>query len=111
MGLIIKKRRFKLKDFIEPPQPLNIQKSEERKEYPISDDIALLHDKSIACKKLRDLAIKLPFGYWKARKAATDSEYFKRIFWKKVRRIYPELDDYHLKYYSYKQVIIIKEIN
>lgn len=85
--------------------------TEERKEYPISDDIALLFDKSIACEKLRDLAIKLPFGYWKARKAATDAEHFNRLFWKRIRQVYPEFNNNKLAYMSSFQIIIITDNN
>lgn len=83
-----------------------MKSEKEHREYPISDDIALLHDKYVACEKLRDLAIKLPFGYWKARKAAADAEYFNRLFWKKVRQVYPEFENKELSYILPSQIIV-----
>jgi len=59
------------------------------KEYKISEDIALLKDKVNAALKMVNIAMKLPFGYRKALRAATDSEKFENLFWKRVRKIYP----------------------
>jgi hypothetical protein len=79
------------------------------KEYPISDDLALLNDKHLAAKKIRGLAIKLPFGYKKAFRAATDSERFRRLFWSRVRGIYPELQNKNLAYDNQKQIVWVSE--
>ena len=50
------------------------------KEYKISEDIALLKDKANAALKMVNIAMKLPFGYRKALRAATDSEKFENFF-------------------------------
>ena len=82
---------------------------DEEKEYTISDDIDLLMRKTNAAMKLRDLAIKLPFGYRKARKAATDFEQFKIAFWRKVLAVYPELKGKALRYDELSKKVIIKD--
>jgi hypothetical protein len=80
------------------------------KKYPISDDIALLHDKFIAAKKIRDLAIKLPWGYKKALRAAIDRVYFEKLFWKKIREVYSEeFKGKTIEYYPIEQEVGIKE--
>jgi len=66
--------------------------------YPISDDIALLKEKENAAKKIVEMAIKLPFGYRKAFRAATDAEKFNRLFWKRVVNVYPVLKGKRLVY-------------
>jgi len=79
------------------------------KEYPINNDIALLNDKVEAARKLRDLAVKLPFGYWKARKAAREATYFNRKFWQRIIDVYPELRNEDLAYRPHHQVVVIAE--
>ncbi len=73
--------------------------------YPISYDIALLNDKAKAADTIVKLAMKLPFGYRKAHKAATDSIRFDRLFWKKVRDVYPQFDNKTIGYHAYSQSI------
>ena len=80
-----------------------------KKEYPISDDIMVLFYKHEAAKTLRDLAIKMPFGYKKALRAATDSIRFLDLFWKQIYQVYPELKSYRLKYDPERQVVSIAD--
>ncbi|MCK4816885.1 hypothetical protein KA005_14035 [bacterium] len=75
-------------------------------EYPISDDIALLNDKSCAAKKMVELAMKLPFGYRKALRAATDAIRFERLFWTRVREVYsPVFNGKMIEYNNMKQTV------
>lgn len=82
-----------------------------KKTYAVSDDIDLLSSKITAAIDLRDLAVKLPFGYRKARKAAIDVQNFRKIFWRRVFDIYPELRGKALDYDGIAKEIIIKTAN
>jgi len=80
--------------------------TEQEKEYPISDDIALFYTKYVAARKVRNLAIKLPFGYKKALRAATDSLTFHHIFWDRVRAVYAaEIGNKQIEYVVENQTI------
>jgi hypothetical protein len=70
------------------------------KKYELPESVDLLNDKYAAADKLKNIAIKTPFGFWKARKCAREAEYFRRKFWRKVRELYPELDKEGLSYNS-----------
>ena len=81
-----------------------------QKKYLIPDEIALLHDKATAAKNVRDIAIKFPFGYKKALRAAVDSIQFLRVFSLEVRKLYPELADKTFNYYP-KEKYVTEEID
>ena len=81
----------------------------EDRKYPIPDEIALLHDKAQAAKIIRDLAVKTPFGYRKAMKAAVEAIRFLRMFSKEVGDLYPELNKKKLEYSPKDQLVIITD--
>jgi len=83
--------------------------NEEKREYPVSDDIAEYFISYEAALELRDKALNMPFGYRKALKASKDIVKNQRIFWKKVRQVYPELKDKSLDYNRVKQTISVQE--
>jgi hypothetical protein len=62
------------------------------KEFSVPEEIVLLMNKSEAALELRDKYVKMPFSYKRALRAATDSVMFDRLFWKKIRELYPELE-------------------
>lgn len=78
------------------------------KEYPIPDELALLHDKARAAKVIRNLAVKTPFGYKKAMRAATEGITFLREFVNQVIKLYPELNDKKMSYSPNDQIITIE---
>lgn len=60
-------------------------------EYVIPLEVARLMDKCIALDKLKDIYVKLPFGYRSAKKLSILSEECRADFWQKVRELYPRL--------------------
>ena len=81
----------------------------ETKEYPISDDIVLFSYKFLAADAIRDLAVKLPFGYRKAFKAAADSIRFRKLFWDRIQDVYPELKGKRLTFIREKNVVVVND--
>lgn len=76
------------------------------KDYPINDELAAIFDKSAAAMAIRDICVRLPFGYKRALRAARDEIYFERLFWKNVRELYrKDLYDKRLEYDQRKQVV------
>ena len=75
------------------------------KEYPISDDLAELNNKAEANRVVVEIAMGRRFGYRKARKAARERVKFERLFWKRVREIYPVFANKSIKYDSLKQTV------
>jgi len=80
-----------------------------KKELLISDDMAEYFDAYHAALQLRDSAIKLPFGYKKAFKAAKDAVKNQKLFWKKVYEVYPEVAEREFNYNRLEQVLIEKQ--
>jgi len=74
-------------------------------EYDIPEELAVLSDKLQAAEYLRDKYIKIPFGFKRAKKCATEAAYFRRKFWKGVCKIYPELKDKSASYNHVTQKI------
>jgi len=62
-----------------------------KNEYTIPEEVALLMRKAEALKGLRDIYIKIPFGFKKARRCAIDHENYRARFWLKTIELYPEL--------------------
>uniref|UniRef100_A0A6H1ZW89 Uncharacterized protein n=1 Tax=viral metagenome TaxID=1070528 RepID=A0A6H1ZW89_9ZZZZ len=81
----------------------------EKKKYPIPDEIALFINKAKGAEKLRDIAIKIPFGYKKALRAAGDAEHFSWKFWNSVHNLYPELSRKKLLYDYTSQSIFAED--
>lgn len=65
--------------------------SEAEKRYPIPAEIQELDNKKRAHEELRDLYVKLPFGFKKAMKCAILAEKYKKEYWAAIRDLYPEL--------------------
>ena len=78
----------------------------EEKKYPIPEEVIDLWDKKVAAENMRDIMVKLPFGFKKARRCALDAQTFRRKFWHKVRCMYPELDDNSLAFHDVGGTII-----
>jgi len=83
----------------------------EKKQYPVGNLIADDFTAYEAAIELRDRALKLPFGYKKALKAAKDAIKYKRIFWKNVRKMYPEIKNSTLNYNIEKQYVYEYEVD
>jgi len=69
-----------------------------KKEYELPEVIKQLQDKRVGLIKLRELYIRLPFGYKKAVKCSQDTETTRRYFWESVFNLYPELKGKHISY-------------
>ena len=78
------------------------------KPYRIPDDVAAIFEEYMACTEIRDSAVKVPFGYRKAKRASRERIRAHRLFWKRVGEVYPELDDESLVYDSAKRNVYIK---
>jgi len=65
---------------------------EEKKQYPITGDIARALDRVNALNGLRDRYIKLRFlGYRLAKRAAIEAENTRSDLWEMVYALYPEI--------------------
>lgn len=80
-----------------------------QKEYPINNEMYEVISKALAAKRVRDLAIRLPGGYQKAKKAVHEHEKLKVQFWNMVRNVWPELDGKNLAYFHDARCVRIKE--
>jgi len=49
-------------------------------EYEVPEKLKIFMDKFQAAEKLRDIYVKLPFGFGKAKRCAADVAYFRRKF-------------------------------
>lgn len=58
--------------------------------------------------RLRDVYVKLPFGFKKAKKCAIGAEKAREKFWRKVRELYPELADHEITYHGGNYTISAK---
>lgn len=76
-----------------------------QKEFPVDEELAGYFDAYHAALELRDKAIRLPFGYRKAYKAAKDAVKNQRKFWKKVYKVFPEVAEKPFEYYRLEQVL------
>jgi len=79
--------------------------NEEKKYVVVPEEISLLFNKAQATLKMRNHFVKLPFGYKRALRAGTDHEKFLGIFWKAVRRLYPEFNGKNLEYLPHEQIV------
>ena len=50
--------------------------------YPIPDEVATINLRALAAEDVRDKCVKVPFGYRKALRAASDKIKYNRKFWK-----------------------------
>ena len=80
----------------------------DNKEYLIPDEIALLHTKARAAKTIRNLAVKVPFGYKKAMIAAVQAIQFTQEFVNEIYKLYPELNNKRLSYSPNDKAVMIE---
>lgn len=66
------------------------------KKYDIPEELMELQYQRQAAEKLRDLYVKLPFGFKKAKKCALDAVRAQSEFWHRVPQLYPELEGKNL---------------
>lgn len=69
-----------------------------KEKYEVTDEIADMFNKFLAIQELRDLYIKVPFGFKKAKRCALEAQECRSQFWQMVRELYPELSGYDVKY-------------
>ena len=62
----------------------------EKKIYPIPQEVADILIEVENYSKLRDLYVKLPFGFKKAVKCGRIAEEKRSAFWRKAHELYPE---------------------
>ncbi len=79
-----------------------------KKELPVSDDMAEYFDAYHAALEIRDRALKMPFGYKKAYKAAKDAVKNRKKFWQKIYKVYPEVEGSRFEYNMINQVLVKK---
>ena len=77
------------------------------KEYRIPEELQKVYNDFIALQSLRDDYIENNKSYEKAEKAATNANNKRMEFWRKIRTLYPELEDKAIQYKPEKGVIII----
>ena len=80
------------------------------KKYQIPEELQKVYNDFVALQQLRDDYIENNKSYEKAEKAATNANYKRMEFWKKVRTLYPELNEKPLRYKPEKGIIIIMNI-
>lgn len=80
---------------------------DENREYEIPEDVALLMDKKLSNEALRDLYVKIPFGFKKASKCAANVPHFDRKFWDAVFVLYPELKSKKLSYNVHSRTVTV----
>jgi hypothetical protein len=68
------------------------------KEYDVPEEISDIDTEVIALEDLRDVYAKRPFGYKKALRASREAVKMNNMFWKKVRKLYPQLDNKGISY-------------
>ena len=78
------------------------------KKYLIPDEIALLYTKARAAKTIRNLAVKVPFGYKKAMIAAVQAIQFTQEFVNEIYKLYPELNNENLSYSPNDKEVMLK---
>lgn len=83
----------------------------ERKEYPIPEEILLLHDEIVAMGRLKNFYVKMPFGFKKAVKCTIKSETTRRKFWEMIYKLYPEFKgrDISVQVKKYEGVFVVLE--
>jgi len=64
----------------------------EDKKYKVPEELEVLMDKATSAIKLRDIYVRIPFCFRKACKYGNNVQKYKRLFWKKVLELYPELE-------------------
>jgi hypothetical protein len=78
-------------------------------EYTVPKEIDEILSEAESLLIMRDLYVKLPFGYRKAVKCAKQSEILRREFWRKLYALYPlELSEGSWTYHPYTLKIIRK---
>lgn len=77
------------------------------KEYTIPEEVIELTNKMYAFANLRDIYVKLPFGFKNAKKAAMGHERYRTKFWRMVWKLYPELQQDKLLFDSKKGVVVV----
>ena len=80
-----------------------------KKYYEVPAEVRFIMTEALACEKLRDLLIKLPFGFKKARGCAVESCRLRERFWEEIHALYPELHRKHLLYMRYEREVVIDE--
>lgn len=74
-------------------------------ELTVPKEIDSLAAEAAAMKQMRDIYVKLPFGYRRATKAAKEAEILVRSFWQKLYVLYPEVKDGKWTYFAHEMVV------
>lgn len=68
------------------------------KEFEVPEELRDIIEECTALGNLRDILVKLPFCFKKAKKCAIERVHLKDKFWREVCLLYPELKGKPLKY-------------
>ena len=66
--------------------------------FDLPAEITCFYNEYMAFQKLRDIYVKIPFGFKKAKKCAIQAENVREKFWRKIHELYPELKGKIIKY-------------
>ena len=80
-----------------------------KKEYEVPADIESIMDKVKAAEDMRNIYIERPRGFRKAYMCGADIYKYHRLFWRKIRELYPELRGKKVIYNSQTGKITLDE--
>jgi len=79
----------------------------ENMEYDVPEELAAFMDKKFAYDELRNLCVKAPFGFRRAKKCAVKAQYYDRKFWTGFYEIYPKAAKGALSYSQSTQKVSV----
>lgn len=85
-----------------------IREAEKKNRYMLPKGVTDLFDEYSSLIDLRDLCVKLPFGFRMAAKAAKKAEIARNDFWQRVYMVYPSLEGKTIEYKRYERVVAEK---
>lgn len=89
-AIVLASRYFDKYAFQKEPY-INLSSTEEKKQYPIPEELSEKFVLSEEYEQLRDICIKIPFGSRLAMKFAKKNAEIRNKMWREVYVLYPEL--------------------